>query len=112
MKFARFALKADGSIKQAVLREQTLYVIEGDIFGLWKYKGSSYDLNEVTLLAPLEPHSIIGVGKNYIAAGETKPEQLPKVPVFSISLLPLSLVLKRILSFRRASAKSNLNPSL
>ncbi|MEK3720475.1 fumarylacetoacetate hydrolase family protein [Paenibacillus sp. FSL H8-0034] len=82
MKFARFALKADGSIKQAVLREQTLYVIEGDIFGLWKYKGSSYDLNEVTLLAPLEPHSIIGVGKNYIAAGETKPEQLPKVPVF------------------------------
>jgi 2-keto-4-pentenoate hydratase/2-oxohepta-3-ene-1,7-dioic acid hydratase in catechol pathway len=82
MKFARFESKVDGSIKQAVLREHTLYVIEGDLFGQWKYEGSSYDLSEVKLLAPWVPHSIIGVGKNYIAAGEAKPEKLPDVPVF------------------------------
>ncbi|NHN33589.1 fumarylacetoacetate hydrolase family protein [Paenibacillus agricola] len=82
MKFARFQLNTDGSILQAVLREQTLYVTEGDIWGKWNYKGPSYNLNEVTLLAPFVPNSIIGVGKNYIASGESKPEKLPDIPVF------------------------------
>jgi 2-keto-4-pentenoate hydratase/2-oxohepta-3-ene-1,7-dioic acid hydratase in catechol pathway len=82
MKFARFKLNANDAIKQAVLREHTLYETEGDIFGQWQYKGPSYLLNEVTLMAPFVPQSIIGVGKNYLAPGDARPEKLPDIPVF------------------------------
>jgi 2-keto-4-pentenoate hydratase/2-oxohepta-3-ene-1,7-dioic acid hydratase in catechol pathway len=82
MKFARFQLNSEGSAKQAVLKEQMLYEIEGNIFDKWRYTESSYPLDKVTLLAPFIPASIIGVGKNYVAAGDSKPEKLPEIPVF------------------------------
>ncbi|MDF2959284.1 MAG: ureidoglycolate lyase [Paenibacillus sp.] len=91
MKFARFQDKNTGTVKSAVLREQTLYEIEGDLFDGWKYTGPSNQLSEVTLLPPLKPRSVIGVGANYIAQGGTKPEQLPEIPVFFTK--PLSSVI-------------------
>ncbi|MFD0679069.1 MULTISPECIES: fumarylacetoacetate hydrolase family protein [unclassified Paenibacillus] len=82
MKFARYQEKQTGLIKSAVLREETLYEIEGDLFNGWTYTGPSNQLNNVTLLSPLEPRSVIGVGSNYIVQGGVKPEQPPQIPVF------------------------------
>jgi len=91
MKFARYKETNTGAVKSAVLREQTLYEIEGDLFSGWKYAGPSAQLSDVTLLPPLEPRSVIGVGSNYIAPGGTKPDQLPDIPVLFYK--PLSSVI-------------------
>ncbi|NOU95778.1 DUF2437 domain-containing protein [Paenibacillus sp. LMG 31456] len=82
MKFARYQEKQTGLIKSAVLREQTLYEIEGNLFNGRTYSGPSNHLSNVTLLPPLEPRSVIGVGSNYIVPGGVKPEQPPQIPVF------------------------------
>ncbi|TDF98641.1 fumarylacetoacetate hydrolase family protein [Paenibacillus piri] len=91
MKFARYRENNSGLIKSAVLKEQALHEIEGDLFGGWTYTGPSVPLKDVTLLPPLEPRSVIGVGANYIAPGGTKPEQLPDIPVLFFK--PLSSVI-------------------
>jgi 2-keto-4-pentenoate hydratase/2-oxohepta-3-ene-1,7-dioic acid hydratase in catechol pathway len=91
MKFARYQDTAGGAPKSAVLREQTLHEIEGDLFAGWSYTGSTVPLSEVSLLAPLKPNSVIGVGANYIPQGGVKPEQLPDIPVFFYK--PLSSVI-------------------
>jgi 2-keto-4-pentenoate hydratase/2-oxohepta-3-ene-1,7-dioic acid hydratase in catechol pathway len=81
MKFVRFKSASDGSVKSAKLQEGKLHEIEGDIFGEWLLTGRIYDVNQVHLLTPFVPRSIIGVGKNYVAANEAKPDKLPAVPV-------------------------------
>jgi 2-keto-4-pentenoate hydratase/2-oxohepta-3-ene-1,7-dioic acid hydratase in catechol pathway len=82
MKFARFKTSTDGAARCAVLQDGRLLEIEGDIFGKWDTTGASYDESEVHLLSPLIPHSIIGVGKNYLAPNEARPDKLPEIPVF------------------------------
>lgn len=80
MKFARFKVKAD--VYQGVLTEDTLKVIKGDLFGNWAYTGEMFPVNEVTLLAPLEPNQIIGIGANYVTQKAELPSELPEIPVF------------------------------
>src|SRR5690554_2628016 len=81
MKFARFETANDGIARNAVLEQGKLHEIEGNIFADWKKTGQVYEESSVRLLAPLIPNSIIGVGKNYVAIGEAKPEQTPDIPV-------------------------------
>ena len=81
MKFARFKIANDGIIRSAVLEQGKLHEIEGDIFSVWNKTGKNYDESKVRLLAPFIPNSIIGVGKNYVAQGESKPEITPDIPV-------------------------------
>ena len=81
MKFARF--KVEGSkVYQGVLTEDTMKVIEGDLFGDWAYTGETFSVSEVTLLAPLEPNQIIGIGANYVSNKVDLPSELPEIPVF------------------------------
>ena len=81
MKFARF--KVEGSeVYQGVLTEDTMKVIEGDLFGDWTYTGETFSVSEVTLLAPLEPNQIIGIGANYVSKKADLPSELPEIPVF------------------------------
>ncbi|MEX2414763.1 MAG: fumarylacetoacetate hydrolase family protein [Paenibacillaceae bacterium] len=81
MKFARFKTSIDGITRCAVLEQGNLYEIEGDIFTEWKKTGNIYEVSNVNLLAPLVPNSIIGVGKNYVAKDEAKPDKTPPIPV-------------------------------
>ena len=81
MKFARF--KVEGSeVYQGVLTEDTMKVIEGDLFGDWAYTGETFSVSEVTLLAPVEPNQIIGIGANYVSNKAELPSELPEIPVF------------------------------
>ena len=81
MKFARF--KVEGSeVYQGVLTEDTMKVIEGDLFGDWTYTGETFSVSEVTLLAPVEPNQIIGIGANYVSNKADLPSELPEIPVF------------------------------
>ncbi len=81
MKFARF--KVEGSeVYQGVLTEDTMKVIEGNLFGDWAYTGETFSVSEVTLLAPVEPNQIIGIGANYVSKKADLPSELPEIPVF------------------------------
>lgn len=80
MKFTRFM--AAGDIHQGIIEGATAREITGDMFTDWAYTGNIYPLNEISLLAPLEPNQIIGIGANYVAQKEEVPSELPKIPVF------------------------------
>jgi 2-keto-4-pentenoate hydratase/2-oxohepta-3-ene-1,7-dioic acid hydratase in catechol pathway len=80
MKFTRFMSGANSS--QGVLEGETVREITGDIFTSWSYTGNVFSLNEISLLAPLEPNQIIGIGANYVSQKEEVPNELPKIPVF------------------------------
>ncbi|TBL80024.1 DUF2437 domain-containing protein [Paenibacillus thalictri] len=82
MKFARFKHNLTGTEAAAFVTEEGLHVIQGDIFGSWTEAGAIFPFSEVTLLPPLRPNSIIGIGANYIAAGQTRPARLPEIPLF------------------------------
>ena len=80
MKFTRFtqgSSKYTGVITEDIIRE-----IKGDLFGDWEYTGKTFSAVDVKLLAPLEPNQIIGIGANYVAKLEDKPDELPEIPVF------------------------------
>lgn len=81
MKFARFKVK-DSSIYKGVLIEDKVKEIKGNIFGDWEFTGKEFSINEVKLLAPLEPNQIIGIGANYVTKIADIPSVLPEIPVF------------------------------
>lgn len=87
--FVRFALNEE--IIYGVLENEYVKAIEGNIFGNWKVTGNRYPLNEVKLLAPLEPGKIIGVGLNYHSNVVALKASTPKEPV--IFLKPPSSVI-------------------
>jgi 2-keto-4-pentenoate hydratase/2-oxohepta-3-ene-1,7-dioic acid hydratase in catechol pathway len=80
MKFTRFTV--NNELYTGVLTEDTVKVINADLFSKWEYTGDTYRLDEVTLLAPLEPNQIIGIGANFVTKVEDLPTDLPKIPVF------------------------------
>lgn len=80
MKFIRFTV--DSTIHQGIIENETIREINGDMYYSWTYTGKVFTLNEVALLAPLEPNQIIGIGANYVAKAEELPDQLPEIPVF------------------------------
>lgn len=82
MKFARFT---DGSSNYSgVIEKDVISEIQGDIFGAWEYTGKTFTKDNVTLLAPLVPNQIIGIGANYVSKLEDRPSIPPEIPVFFI----------------------------
>ncbi|MCD8508896.1 MAG: fumarylacetoacetate hydrolase family protein [Bacillus sp. (in: Bacteria)] len=81
MKFIRF-IHGD-TVQYGVLNENTIDVIEGDIFSNWSYTDEKLPFNNVTLVAPFEPKHIIGIGANYVAKeDELDNVSQPEIPVF------------------------------
>ncbi|WP_019240736.1 MULTISPECIES: fumarylacetoacetate hydrolase family protein [Bacillus] len=80
MKFIRF--EVDSIIYQGIIHNETIREINGNMFNSWTYTGKVHKLNEVKILAPLEPNQIIGIGANYVLNKEELPEELPEIPVF------------------------------
>lgn len=75
------------------VKDGRVYVLEGDIFGSSEVTGKSYNLEEVRVLAPVEPGKVILVGLNYFAhivEYHSKP-QIPEEPV--IWMAPSSAII-------------------
>ncbi len=81
MKFIRYAEKSGNQTKQGILSDQVVQEISGDPFTQWTYTGNTCPADQVRLLPPLAPRHIIGIGRNYVEAGQAIPP-LPKLPVF------------------------------
>ena len=79
-KIARFA--ADGVVRYGVLEgEDTLRVIDGDLFGAWRPTATTVPLAQAKLLAPVEPPNIVAIGLNYRAHAIESGAALPERPV-------------------------------
>lgn len=82
MKFVRFTEKKGSDVRSGVLQDSnTIKEIKGDPLNSWDFLETTYSLEDVILESPLVPRSIIGIGKNYLAPGEARPEKLPDIPV-------------------------------
>ncbi len=80
MKFVRFSV--DSVVYTGVLENESIKVIEGNLFEDWKYSKTVFSRKNVRLLSPLQPNQIIGIGANYVAEEHDLPDNLPEIPVF------------------------------
>lgn len=86
MKIARFRT-AHNQIFYGAVQDNQVKVIQGDIFGQYQVTEQAYQLQEVKLLAPVEPRQVIAVGLNYLAhIGEfhKNPEVPPEPVIFMV----------------------------
>ena len=60
--FVRY--ERDGLIEHGLLNEEIITAIDGSIFGEFLVTDSRYSINDVRLLAPLQPKTIYGLGMN------------------------------------------------
>lgn len=65
MKFVRYASDV-GSCLGSLGEDGSVFAISGDIFGDFDVGGRVADVNELKLLAPVDPPKLIGVGGNYL----------------------------------------------
>lgn len=70
MKIARFQVK--DQIYYGEIKNSQVFVIEGDIFGKYTITKQAFPLNDVKLLAPLQPGKIVCVGLNYLSHVQDK----------------------------------------
>jgi 2-keto-4-pentenoate hydratase/2-oxohepta-3-ene-1,7-dioic acid hydratase in catechol pathway len=86
MKFCRFVPKSAGVTAQVL---PSYGLIEGEIIhGIsappwlkWSREGTSLQMREARLLAPVEPSKIVCVGRNYAAHASEMGNQVPKEPM-------------------------------
>ena len=75
MQFVRYVDKNDKNSEHprfGVLDGQTIREIEGEPVKEWKETGRTVKVEDVRLLAPIVPHQIIGIGKNFVGPNEKK----------------------------------------
>lgn len=90
MKFVRFSVEGDSAIRSGQLQEGVIHELTGELFGSRSMTGKQFLLESVRLKAPLEPRHIIGIGKNFSAAGEQMPP-IPEMPILFFK--PLTTVI-------------------
>ena len=86
VKITRFL--ANEKIYYGTIQDDVVQVIEGDIYGKFQITKQTFDLQEVKLLAPVEPGKVIGVGLNYLAhisEFNRKPEAPEEPVIFMVS---------------------------
>lgn len=79
VKFARFAVH--GVEHYGLVEGDKVRVIDGDLYGSYVETDQVYPLGSVTLLAPVKPSKIVGVGLNYKAAAQVKGVDHPAEPI-------------------------------
>ena len=57
-------------------------IIEGDPFGAFRRQKATIELSTVTLLAPVIPGKLIGIGRNYAEHARERGVDVPSVPMF------------------------------
>lgn len=83
MKIARF-LTAEGKSEQGIIRGEQVEIIRGDIFGDWKPVGTTFDLKQVRLLAPINPSNVLCLGKNFRSFPGEQNSKFPRTPLLFI----------------------------
>ncbi len=83
MRIARFKAK-DNQVNYGVVHDDSISIIDGNILGQWKETSRKVKLNEVSLLAPIDPPNILCIGLNYKANSEECGDNLPKKPLLFI----------------------------
>ena len=78
-KFLRF--EAEGEIKQGVLENNKVHVIEGDYFSSFNLSGQEYSFSDLRLLAPCRPDKIVAVGLNYFHHASEMEMDIPEEPI-------------------------------
>jgi 2-keto-4-pentenoate hydratase/2-oxohepta-3-ene-1,7-dioic acid hydratase in catechol pathway len=81
MKFVRFQEQETAAIRTGILVDGVIKEIEGNPFAAWHFTENEHKLDAVKLKSPIVPRHIIGIGKNYLAPGEERPDHLPEIPV-------------------------------
>lgn len=88
MKIYRFKHKR--KIFYGILKEETLFLVEGSIFRNFSVGGKGIPISDVILLAPVKPSKIVAVGVNYRDHARERGKPLPEEPL--IFLKPPSAV--------------------
>lgn len=90
LQYIRFSL--DGNTYYGLLQGNQIVIIEGDIFADYKFTDRVVPLEDVTLLPPCQPGSIVCVGLNYRQHALEMGLELPSEPIIFLkphtSLLP------------------------
>ncbi|QAS53609.1 fumarylacetoacetate hydrolase family protein [Halobacillus litoralis] len=80
MKYLRF--QTSGEVCFGLLEGETITQLKGDYLkGAIEKSSVTYDLDEVTLLPPVEPSQVIGIGLNYALHAEETGKPLPEEPM-------------------------------
>jgi len=80
MKFLRFNNKY-GKPSVGILRNSIVHEIEGDIFGEYSIKETTYDIKNIHFLPPCSPTKIVAVGLNYRDHAEEMKKSIPDEPL-------------------------------
>lgn len=79
MKIYRF--RQDRKVLYGVLKEADLYPVEGSIFADFQPGPRAVPIGSVTLLPPVEPTKIVGVGRNYREHSQELGNPVPTEPL-------------------------------
>jgi 2-keto-4-pentenoate hydratase/2-oxohepta-3-ene-1,7-dioic acid hydratase in catechol pathway len=85
VKIARIKYKE--GVSSAVVEDDRVNLISGNIFDRWEVSGKSLPLAEVKLLAPVEPLQIVAIGLNYREHAREGNFSLPEEPVIFIKTI-------------------------
>ncbi|MGG1519722.1 fumarylacetoacetate hydrolase family protein [Paenibacillus oryzisoli] len=80
MKLVRFSLPAEDTICSGLLEGHSIHEFAGDMFSDRQMTGRIFDLEQVSLRAPIVPNQIIGIGKNFVPDNAEKPS-IPEMPI-------------------------------
>jgi 2-keto-4-pentenoate hydratase/2-oxohepta-3-ene-1,7-dioic acid hydratase in catechol pathway len=80
MRIARVRTQ-DDKIRYGIVEDDSIALIEGDIYGDWKKSKQVFSLDDVTLLAPVEPPNVIAIGLNYRDHAKEGGADAPSAPV-------------------------------
>ncbi len=79
MKLVRFH---DGTVlRYGIIEGDSVYALNGDVFGECELGGRLASLSEIRPLAPVQPSKIIALGKNYAAHAAEMKSDLPSAPL-------------------------------
>lgn len=91
MRLIRFTSKENQNPRIGWVREDLVGVIEGSPYGEFQRLEAEIPLEEVKVLAPVDPSKVICVGRNYAAHAEEHGNKVPEAPL--IFLKPPSSVI-------------------
>lgn len=89
MKFVRYDYQGKANV--GLVDGDTVYSVDGDLFGEWMRSGPVASLQDVQLLAPVQPSKIVCVGRNYAAHAAEHGADVPDEPL--LFLKPPSAVI-------------------
>jgi 2-keto-4-pentenoate hydratase/2-oxohepta-3-ene-1,7-dioic acid hydratase in catechol pathway len=90
MRHVRFSIANDSTVRNGTLEGDLVREYVGNPLETVEFTNYTYRLEEVYLQAPLIPRHIIGIGKNFVAEGDLKPEE-PELPILFFK--PLTTVI-------------------